>query len=295
MKVRSVRKLAELLTLHELLALALVRFSPTWLGLGKIFSGQIQRRKEVEGLMKYGYPLRRESNQLQLDGVGPFRNLSIFLRLGSSDRQVLDQVLEQEEYKPVIELIQSKGEDPITIVDAGANIGLTTLYFMLWFRSARVIAIEPDPGNCAMLYKNLALNRLANQVSVFSGALWDRDDSCLAISTSFRDGKEWSRSMESALPNALNTIRGKSLSSIVGELDGSQVDLLKIDIEGAEVLLFADQAFRKELTTSVKFIIMEIHSEVTGSNLVLESLLEMGFNMKSEGESVYGYNTRIVK
>lgn len=47
-------------------------------------------------------------------------------------------------------------QSPRVIVDAGANIGLTAVYFANQFPAARILALEPESSNYALLCKNTA-------------------------------------------------------------------------------------------------------------------------------------------
>ena len=49
--------------------------------------------------------------------------------------------------------IAAQGQVPL-IVDAGANIGAASIWFEAHYPLARVLAVEPDPGNCALLRRN---------------------------------------------------------------------------------------------------------------------------------------------
>src|SRR5688572_6336531 len=71
----------------------------------------------------------------------------LWLRLKTSDLPTLQKVWRDEEYR--------FDGDPKFIVDAGANIGIASIYFATKFPNARVIAIEPEPENFTLLEKNI--------------------------------------------------------------------------------------------------------------------------------------------
>ena len=59
------------------------------------------------------------------------------------------------------------------IIDCGANIGLSILYFKKIFPAAQVIGFEPDPHNFNLLQKNLLQNPALNtHISLVKKALW---------------------------------------------------------------------------------------------------------------------------
>jgi len=72
----------------------------------------------------------------------------ISLRLGTSDLGVIVKVLGSHEYGFPFD------GTPKLIIDAGANIGISALYFAQRFPDAKIYAIEPEEGNFELLKKN---------------------------------------------------------------------------------------------------------------------------------------------
>jgi FkbM family methyltransferase len=86
-------------------------------------------------------------------------------RPGSSDETVMRQVFTEQQYQlrkltrhpelmSYLETQEKAGRQPL-IVDTGANIGASSVYFALCFPKSRIIAIEPEPENFAILRKNV--------------------------------------------------------------------------------------------------------------------------------------------
>jgi hypothetical protein len=84
-------------------------------------------------------------------GIGtapnPFSGGSVFIRPGTTDQSVYQQIFESKDYD--FEL-----NDPKFIIDAGAHIGLSSIFFANKYPSSTIIAIEPEPSNFTMLCKN---------------------------------------------------------------------------------------------------------------------------------------------
>lgn len=88
----------------------------------------------------------------------------IQIRPAESDVRVLRQVFRDEQYRipkgPVNDRIQLRYEQIVhsnktpVVVDAGANIGSASLWFLERFSNAVVVAVEPEPGNLSVLRKN---------------------------------------------------------------------------------------------------------------------------------------------
>jgi FkbM family methyltransferase len=88
------------------------------------------------------------------------------LRVRTSDVFVYRTILVDGEYDLPL------ASAPRTKVDAGANIGMTTIYYANKFFEARIIAVEPEPSNFRELLNNVAPYP---QVTPVQAALWNRD------------------------------------------------------------------------------------------------------------------------
>lgn len=147
-------------------------------------------------------------------------------------------------------------KDNPVIIDAGAHIGLATLYFKKLFPQARVIAVEPHPVSAELWRKNMEINGIEG-VELIEAALSRRSGG----TDLFFDASEdrW-YSTASVYRGAWN---GKQLSSLIrvntirlAELLDRPVDLLKMDIEGLEEKVLRDS---KDKLNRVKKLIIEYH------------------------------------
>jgi FkbM family methyltransferase len=126
---------------------------------------------------------------------------------------------------------------PEVIIDAGANIGLTSIFFANEYPNARIIAIEPEESNFEMLRKNTAPYR---NVEIINAALWG--ENCELDIFDPQEGHSAFRT-KSESPTGIagpKKVRGVTVDRLMQELGIEFVDLLKIDIEGAELEVFAD-------------------------------------------------------
>ena len=108
-------------------------------------------------------------------GVCSYRlrdGMSVALRKGTTDSKVFDEIFVERAYAPcVAALPESLGR--VTLIDLGANIGLSALFLTRTLEVVEIIAVEPDPDNFRLLSENLRRTGLANRataVRAFAGA-----------------------------------------------------------------------------------------------------------------------------
>ncbi|MEI6213331.1 MAG: FkbM family methyltransferase [Desulfuromonadales bacterium] len=148
------------------------------------------------------------------------------------------------------------------ILDVGANVGVSVLFFKSLFPESEIIAFEADPEIYRYLIKNIHGNGFVD-VSIFNRAVWF-EESLLSFKPEGADaGRLTSRSSS-------GTIEVKSIN-LETYLKNRKVDFLKMDIEGAEVdvLLHCGKSL-----DGVENIFIEYHSGV-GETQRLDQLLGM--------------------
>jgi FkbM family methyltransferase len=150
------------------------------------------------------------------------------LRIRTSDQFLYAEILLQGQY--AFDLPFS----PKTIVDAGANIGMASIYFAHRYPEAKIIAIEAEASNFAMLARNV---RPYATIIPLHAALWNRDGE---ISVSEPDPStgasgKWAFVTHEG-PGV--KVRAVTMRTLMKEMEMHCIDLLKIDIEGAEKEVF---------------------------------------------------------
>lgn len=144
------------------------------------------------------------------------------------------------------------------IIDAGAHLGLATLYFKNLYPQAQILAFEPNPLLFPLLEKNISDNHLGD-VTLVQAALSKHNDKA----TFYYDNTAWQwLSTSSLIKNAWN---GKQKTDSVSvqsvRLDQylsayPKINLLKLDIEGAESAVLL--SIRDHLA-KIQEIIFEFH------------------------------------
>jgi FkbM family methyltransferase len=177
-------------------------------------------------------------------------------------------------------------KNPKVIVDLGANIGVSVIYFREKYPRAEIIAVEPAEENIKFLLKNINYNRIDN-ISINKNPIWD---SVKGLTFSAGDCSP---------SDAFNTKgKGKKFKAItmpilMKEYNIEHIDILKCDIEGAEDPILIRN---NEWLNKVDNIFIELHSMVHANigslelaPKVFEALKEKGFIFKQMREGLFWF------
>jgi FkbM family methyltransferase len=177
---------------------------------------------------------RGPTEKLKLRMKSPIRGV-ISLREVSSDFYTFGDIFEQEVYRIVLRHLPECS----TIIDLGANIGLAALYLANAYPSARIFAIEPNRDNFELLKSNLKdLIREGRCVPV-QAAVWSARKALTVDPQWLPDSYNGYRLLEQpSQQDLVDQVQGFTMEDILASSEFQQVDLLKVDIEGAEVELF---------------------------------------------------------
>lgn len=196
------------------------------------------------------------------------------LRKRSSDFMVFQQIIIEEEYQGVIDLLNKHNIRVNSIIDAGANIGLSTVFFKNLYPSSTVVCIEPDDDNCLVINKHVNMNEFSN-VFIEKVGLWD-SNSYLTIIKDFRDGAKWSLRVKAV--DYETKLKGVSVNYLLNKYNLKEIDLLKIDIEGSEKILLENEGNLKEYISLVKVACIEVHEEFIATSKVISILERHNFS-----------------
>jgi FkbM family methyltransferase len=225
------------------------------------------------------------------------RNQKYLIRPGTSDKLVFNQIFIEQEYLPLINLITACNAGPSirTIIDAGSNIGLATLFFKQHYPDAKIVSLEPDPVTKTYLEKNIKLNDFKDSVIVVNKALWHNSSDKIAMCSSFRDGESWSRTVQFD-NNPDNEIETATLTDLIKlHFDNDVIDVLKIDIEGSEKFLFENQHFINTISNNIRFLSLEIHNELNIRSNIIQTLIDNNFQIFHVGETTFCFNKILVR
>ncbi len=202
----------------------------------------------------------------------------VYVRIPSSDVLTYWQVFVANEYAVEV------NRTPEIIVDAGANIGLAAIYFANRFPHSTVIAIEPEDSNFEMLVRNSAPYE---NITPIHAALWNENKNISLVdpglgNSGFMTEDVGERNRES--PNSIHSTRGMTVDRIMDEQGIEHIDILKIDIEGAEREVFGEPS---RWITRVDSLIVELHERMKpGCTLSFSDAVEEFDTKWTQGENV---------
>lgn len=134
------------------------------------------------------------------------------------------------------------------ILDAGANNGDTVAYLLTRFPNTRLIAVEPDPGNFALLKTNCA--PYGQRVEVVQAAVWPTPALLSLKGSGAKDAIQ-------VVDDASGSCAGITIPELMKRNSFPHLDIFKCDIEGAELNLFSENS--DEWLSRTRFIVIEVH------------------------------------
>ena len=207
------------------------------------------------------------------------KRLNALPRYQPASTQLLGEVLEladsasflfmsREIFEHEIYRFRARSEDPY-IIDGGANIGLSILYFKSSYPRSQILAFEPDDQVFAILSRNIQSRGLSD-VQLHCRALWSSETELKFI----REGADAGRIAHNR-EVAQKIVRTARLRDYLDR----PVDFLKLDVEGAETEILSDCA---DFLGQVERLFVEYHSFAGAPqtlHLLLNILANAGFRV----------------
>lgn len=206
--------------------------------------------------------------QLHLKGTK-----SRFFFRGAADRGVLSH-LHKEGYR-----IRDRNGDRVRfIVDAGANIGDETLRFRVFHPDAFIVAIEPEPANYALLKRNVSGD---DRIVAVNKGLWSHVTTLSVLPGSSNEGF-------SVVESPQGDTAATAIPELMSRFGYGEIDILKLDIEGAEAVVVPSGA--STWLAEVKVLIFECpdHEREGATMAIFQALNRCGrqFRCAVHGENI---------
>ena len=203
------------------------------------------------------------------------KDFTFFFENEREFRHLYKEIFEEHVYYAELE------EKRPMIVDIGAHLGISTLYFKKLFPEATVLAFEPNPYVFDLLKKNIEVNHLEQVFMLNSGVSLDSNQEAefyidKADTRWYTNGSLREKGWDGKQKNKSITVSLESFDDVIPE---SGVDLVKMDIEGHEHELFGvDQPALERIQN----LMVEFHPRpgYTVARMV-EYFSERGFDTKA--------------
>lgn len=230
-------------------------------------------KKQIKKSIKYGRNLFQTSKKIsiqdgnKIDRFVPTERIFLGKNLYIHDIASFDlcyaELFQSEMYK-----FKASSSSPY-IIDCGANLGMSVIYFKELYPNATIIAFEADEYIFGFLEKNMKSFDYEN-VQLINKAVWNCDDTLSFLVEGGAGGR-----LEKE--TAIGKFKKVTSTSLKKYLIGRKVDFLKIDIEGAEYEVLRD--CENELK-DIDYIFIEYHSmpdKEKNLHKILEIVQKAGF------------------
>lgn len=223
------------------------------------YYGTIRKRFGWEAV-RFLLESKRKRNRLDCRTIKGAKH-PLFLSNFYADVTTLFQVFLAGEYNI------SLREESRVIIDCGANVGFSAVFFANKYPKAKIFALEPDENNFRFMQKNTAPYQT---ITCLNKAVWSKAANLKLVD---RGTGNWSLQTRAAKEGESNTVEGIGLKDLMEQYGLETIDLLKIDIEGAEKELF--HSGFEDWLSKTKALAIELHAqEYPGITAVFQKALK---------------------
>jgi FkbM family methyltransferase len=205
----------------------------------------------------------------------PFLTMPLHLRGRTSDSHVFRKVFISEEY-------HVPNLRPRLIIDAGANIGISAVYFAALYPEAIILCLEPESSNIQQFRRNTS--NYPN-IRLLPGALWSRN-ALLSITNPNADSVSFVVKECGPASQCPDPVEGYGIRELLAEVGHDRIDILKIDIEGSEAEVFG--AAPAEWLSRVGVLLIELHENKAPGcgRIFFDATAKHPFQYHQQGENV---------
>jgi FkbM family methyltransferase len=187
------------------------------------------------------------------------RHGPVVIRKGTTDIEVFKAIFVRGNYRLPVDI------KPKLIIDGGAYVGFSSIYFSLKYPQAKIIAVEPEGSNFEILEKN---TRNFPNIRRIKAGLWYKNAPLRVRDVGLG---HWGFRTEEIEESKDSGLQGITVSSLLEDSGFDRIDVLKLDIEGAEKEIFARDC--EDWLRKVNILAAEIHD---GCKPLVDSALRKG-------------------
>jgi FkbM family methyltransferase len=203
-----------------------------------------------------------------------FKKNRFYLRKNTSDFEVFRQIFASKQYN-----VKGLTRDQVEyIIDLGSNNGMSAAYFKIQYPKAKLVGVDPDLENIAIAKKNTAS---FSDVVFEHKAIWF-EETDLDI---FDTGKGAYSYNVVNIGNKINTVQTTTIPALLKKYNFPRIDILKVDIEGAEIELFKNGDL--SWINNVKCLLVECHDHKRKgcTEALFKSIYPCSFTVGFKGET----------
>lgn len=178
------------------------------------------------------------------------------------DYSAIREIFFEKDYEYLAPLLKERSS--LSVLDVGAHIGIFSLWMLSLNPNLKIVSVEASPETYALLSRTVksAVERTSATWKSIHRAAWKNNDMI-----SFTDSGD-------AMSHQINEkgrekVQGITLADLICQFEGKKIDLMKVDIEGAEESFLCEHP---ELLRDVDRLIVELHAKYCNTKKVTEVL-----------------------
>lgn len=174
--------------------------------------------------------------------------------------------------------------EPEVIIDGGANVGFTSVFFANRYPKARIFSVEPDESNFLCLVEN---TKRYSTITPVKSALWRGKESIKVVDRGYGG-----RGLMIEKHDEADALYATSIGDLMKEYHLAHIDILKLDIEGSEKEVFGE-GYESWLPVT-KCLIIELHDRMKPgcSKAVFAAIAKYDFSFSIKGENCVFINNQ---
>lgn len=232
--------------------------------------------------LKDGLSFYRRSKSGKMGEIKASRwKTSFRLRPNTTDFDTYEHVFVLKQYDISIEF------EPKLIIDGGANVGMSAIYYALKYPNARIISIEVSRANCDLLEYN---TRDFPNVRPVCKGLWKESGHLRIVDEGAGENAFMVERVDTPTSNSIPAI---SIADIMKEENAGIADIVKLDIEGAEKMVF--EGNYESWLPKTRLLIVELHDRMQpgSSRAVFNAISQYDFTCETKWENLIFFNNQL--
>jgi len=207
------------------------------------------------------------------------------LRSGTSDISIFHQIFANREYDFNLYFV------PKIIIDAGANIGLASIFYANKYPNSKIISIEPERSNYNLLKKNT--QKYSNIISLNNALSNLSNENLSIIDKGFGYWGFMTEPEANGIKSKIPSVKSVSIDEIMSKYGYEIIDIVKIDIEGYEKEVFEKNS--ENWLPKTRCLIIELHDNMKEgcSKSVFSAIIKHDFSFSHRGENLIFINNKL--